>query len=69
MENDKNIALFIDLDNCNINTMYFDNAIEELKIRGNIVTLFFSFTCIVTATSLDCIRVCAATADHQVFEL
>lgn len=39
------------------------------KIRGNIVTLFFSFICIVTATSLDCIRVCAATADHQVFEL
>ncbi|MBS7304772.1 MAG: NYN domain-containing protein [Eubacteriales bacterium] len=37
MENDKNIALFIDLDNCNINTMYFDNAIEELKTRGNIV--------------------------------
>lgn len=37
MENDKNIALFIDLDNCNINTTYFENAVEELKLRGNIV--------------------------------
>ena len=37
MQNEKNIALFIDVDNCGLNTETFNNAIEEVKERGRLV--------------------------------
>ena len=37
MQNEKNIALFIDVDNCALNTETYNNAIEEIKERGKIV--------------------------------
>lgn len=37
MQKERNIALFIDVDNCGITVETFNNAITEVKERGNLV--------------------------------